>query len=83
MLIKMRPRGFEPLTYGLETSSLEIISALESISYNTTKKHLITNLTENNIEIQHNLTKLINRWASLPSNVKTAIIVLIGGDENE
>jgi hypothetical protein len=29
------------------------------------------------------LEKIINRWSSLPANIKAAIMVLIGGDEDE
>jgi hypothetical protein len=42
---------------------------------------LIANLTENPNAIQSNLAKIINQWPSLSSNIKTAIMVLVGGND--
>ena len=71
------------MTYGLEIRRPENITALESTSYKLPENQLTANLTENSTTIQHNLTKIINRWPLLLPNIKAAIMVLIGGDEDE
>jgi hypothetical protein len=73
--------GLEPKTYGLKKRKLENLTSLESTSYKPSENHFTTNLTENNDAIQQDLTKIINRWSSLPPNIKAAIMVLIGGDD--
>ncbi len=75
--------GLEPATYGLEKRNLENLIPLESRSYNPPENSFTANLTENDDTIQQNLTKIINRWPSLPPNIKAAIMVLIGGDADE
>ncbi|MHC4133290.1 MAG: hypothetical protein ACYSYU_09035 [Planctomycetota bacterium] len=78
-----RPAGLEPATYGLEKRKLENLTALESTSYKPPENRFSANFTENDDTIQQNLAKIINRWPSLPPNIKAAIMVLIGGDEDE
>jgi len=80
-VITMRVLGLEPKTYGLKVSKLENLTALESTGYNPPENHLTANLTENATTIQQDLAKIINRWPSLPPNIKAAIMVLIGGDD--
>jgi hypothetical protein len=75
----MRALGLEPRTYGLKVRKTENITNLKATSYNTPKNHLTANLTENDNTIHQNLTKIINRWPSLPPNIRAAIVVLIGG----
>ncbi len=79
----MRVLGLEPKTYGLKVSKLEKLTPLESRSYKPPGNRFTVNLTENNDTIQRDLTKIINRWPSLPPNIKAAIMTLIGGDEDE
>ena len=79
----IRPRGFEPLTYGLEITTLENIKSLELTIYQSTINSFSTNFSGNFTKIQQNLTKIINRWSSLPPKIQTAIMVLVGGGEDE
>ena len=76
---KMRVLGLEPKTYGLKGSRSENITDLESTSYESSKTDLTANLTRNPTIIQQDLARIINRWRSLPNNIRQAIMVLIGG----
>ncbi len=78
---KTRPARLERATYGLEKRKLENLTTLESISYKPPGNRFTANLTENATTIQQNLAKIINRWPLLPPNIKAAIMVLIGGDD--
>jgi len=78
----MRPTGFEPVTYGLESNRAKNITTIDSIGYTKAENPFSTNFSENNNKIQEDLIKVIKRWDSLPPNIKSAIIVLIGS-ENE
>ena len=77
----MRALGLEPRTYGLKVRKTENVTDLKATSYKSLENHLTANLTENDNTIQQNLAKIINRWPSLPSNIKAAIMVLIGGED--
>jgi hypothetical protein len=83
MTKKMRVLGLEPKTYGLKGSKPENVTTSNTNSYKTTKNHLTPNLTENDNTNQQNLAKIINRWSSLPQDIKSAIMILVGGNENE
>jgi hypothetical protein len=76
-------RGIEPLTYRLEIRSPEYLTSLKLNSYLTPQNRSTVNSTENSAKIQEDLAKVIDRWSSLPPNIKAAIMVLIGGDEDE
>ena len=73
--------GLEPRTYALKGRLPEFLSTLESKVYSSPENHLTVNLTKNPAKIQQDLAKIINRWASLPQSIQTAIMVLIGGDK--
>ena len=78
-----RPARLERATYGLERSRAESTTTLDPTSYQPRQNHLTANLTENDDKIQHDLAQIINRWTSLPANIQAAIMVLIGGGEDE
>ena len=77
----MRPGGLEPPTFGFEERKLKKLTPLESTNYNPPENHFSTNFSKKSTTIQQNLAKTINRWPSLPTNIRAAIMVLIGGDD--
>ncbi|MHC5162506.1 MAG: hypothetical protein ACYSO4_05245, partial [Planctomycetota bacterium] len=78
---KSRPKGLEPSTFGSTVRQAHSLTNSKPRSYEVFKNDLIANLTENPNAIQSNLAKIINQWPSLSSNIKTAIMVLVGGND--
>ncbi len=79
----IRPTGLEPVTYELEKRRLGNVTALELTSYKSPENQLTANLTENATTIQQDLAKISQSWTSLSPNIKAAIMILIGGEEDE
>ena len=78
-----RPGGLEPPTFGFEGRKSENLNTSNPDTYHFSKNDLTINLTKNEVKIHKDLQKIINRWSSLPDNIKTAIIVLVGDYKDE
>jgi hypothetical protein len=77
---KLRVLGLEPRTYGLKESSPEHLTTSQSDTYTPAENNLTANLTEKDDASHQNLTRIVNRWPSLPENVRQAIMIVIGED---
>lgn len=71
------------MTYGLESSQAQTTKIIDSKGYSKSENPFNPNFNENGSKIQEDLAKIINRWTSLPSNIKLAIMVLIAGTKEE
>lgn len=67
----------------LEIRTPESVTASKPSSYESAESRLTADLTENDNAIEQDLARIIDRWPSLPTHVKAAILMLTGGDENE
>ncbi|MHC4122477.1 MAG: hypothetical protein ACYSSI_02800 [Planctomycetota bacterium] len=80
---KTRPGGLEPPTFGFEVCKTKNVTDLKSRIYKLCNKQYTGNYTKNYGTIQQDLANIIKRWPLLSPSIRTAIMVLIGGDEDE
>jgi len=88
--INCNTKGYEKAGERIRTAAVQLgninvdsVTPSYSNTYKSPENHLTANLTKNPTTIQQDLAKIIKRWPSLPPNIKTAIMMLIGGDEDE
>ena len=82
-LIESHPAGFEPATYGLEIRSPELLNPSELETSENPSKQSTANSTENLSKIQNDLARIIEKWNTLPENIRQAILILIRDNKAE